>query len=49
MDSFGINWFSDTSDGKTLCLVVAASVPPALWETEGSALLGRFSKQASKP
>jgi uncharacterized protein (DUF927 family) len=26
MDSFGINWFSDTSDGKTLCLVVAASV-----------------------
>jgi uncharacterized protein (DUF927 family) len=25
MDSFGINWFSDTSDGKTLCLVVAAS------------------------
>jgi Domain of unknown function (DUF927) len=26
MDSFGINWFSDTSDGKTLCLIVAASV-----------------------
>ena len=26
MSSFGINWFSDTSDGKTLCLVVAASV-----------------------
>jgi hypothetical protein len=26
MDSFGINWFSETSDGKTLCLVVAASV-----------------------
>ena len=26
MDSFGINWFSDTSDGKTLCLVVAASI-----------------------
>jgi Domain of unknown function (DUF927) len=26
MDSFGINWFSQTSDGKTLCLVVAASV-----------------------
>jgi putative DNA primase/helicase len=25
-DSFGINWFSDTSDGKTLCLVAAASV-----------------------
>ena len=26
IDSFGINWFSDTSDGKTLCLIVAASV-----------------------
>ena len=26
MDSFGINLFSDTSDGKTLCLVVAASI-----------------------
>ena len=26
LDSFGINWFSDTSDGKTLCLIVAASV-----------------------
>jgi hypothetical protein len=26
MDSFGINWFSHTSDGKTLCLVVAASI-----------------------
>jgi uncharacterized protein (DUF927 family) len=26
MDSFGINWFSETSDGKTLCLTVAASV-----------------------
>jgi len=26
MDSFGLNWFSETSDGKTLCLVVAASV-----------------------
>jgi uncharacterized protein (DUF927 family) len=26
LDSFGINWFSETSDGKTLCLVVAASV-----------------------
>jgi hypothetical protein len=24
--SFGINWFSDTSDGKTLCLLVAASL-----------------------
>jgi putative DNA primase/helicase len=27
LDSFGINWFSDTSDGKTTSLVVAASVP----------------------
>ena len=27
LDSFGINWFSDTSDGKTLCLIIAASVP----------------------
>jgi hypothetical protein len=26
LDSFGINWFSDTSDGKTLLLIVAASV-----------------------
>ena len=26
LDSFGINWFSDTSHGKTLCLFVAASV-----------------------
>jgi putative DNA primase/helicase len=26
MDSFGLNWFSETSDGKTLCLIVAASV-----------------------
>jgi hypothetical protein len=26
LDSFGINWFSDTSDGKTLCLIIAASV-----------------------
>jgi putative DNA primase/helicase len=26
LDSFGINWFSNTSDGKTLCLIVAASV-----------------------
>ena len=26
MDSFGINWFSDTSGGKILCLVVAASI-----------------------
>jgi uncharacterized protein (DUF927 family) len=26
MDSFGINWFSNTSDGKTACLVVAVSV-----------------------
>ena len=26
MDSFGINWFSETSDGKTLCLFAAASV-----------------------
>ena len=25
-NSFGINWFSDTSDGKTLCLIIAASV-----------------------
>jgi uncharacterized protein (DUF927 family) len=27
MDSFAINWFSDTSDGKTAVLFVAASVP----------------------
>ena len=26
LNSFGINWFSDTSDGKTLCLIIAASV-----------------------
>jgi len=26
LDSFGINWFSETSDGKTLLLIVAASV-----------------------
>jgi uncharacterized protein (DUF927 family) len=26
MQSFGINWFGDTSDGKTLCLFAAASV-----------------------
>ena len=26
LDSFGINWFSDPSHGKTLCLFVAASV-----------------------
>jgi uncharacterized protein (DUF927 family) len=26
LDSFGINWFSDTSDGKTFYLIVAASV-----------------------
>ena len=26
LDSFGINWFSDTSDGKSLCLISAASV-----------------------
>ena len=26
LDLFGINWFSDTSDGKTLCLFVLASV-----------------------
>jgi uncharacterized protein (DUF927 family) len=26
LDSFGINWFSETSDGKTASLVVAASV-----------------------
>jgi uncharacterized protein (DUF927 family) len=26
LDSFGINWFSDTSDGKSLCLIIAASV-----------------------
>lgn len=26
MDLFGINWFSETSDGKTLCLMIAASV-----------------------
>jgi hypothetical protein len=26
LDSFGINWFSDTSDGKTLCLIIAASI-----------------------
>ncbi len=26
LDSFGINWFSNTSDGKTLCLFVLASV-----------------------
>jgi Domain of unknown function (DUF927) len=26
MDSFGINWFSDTSDGKTTMLFIAASV-----------------------
>jgi uncharacterized protein (DUF927 family) len=25
-ESFGINWFSDTSDGKTLLLIVGASV-----------------------
>jgi uncharacterized protein (DUF927 family) len=45
MDSFGINWFSDTSDGKTLCLVVAASVTGLLgdeglpcWADSGSGL-----------
>lgn len=27
LDSFGVNFFSDTSDGKTRCLFVAASVP----------------------
>ena len=27
LDSFGINWFSETSDGKTTSLIVAASVP----------------------
>jgi uncharacterized protein (DUF927 family) len=31
LDSFGINWFSETSDGKTTLLVVAASVP-AYWD-----------------
>jgi putative DNA primase/helicase len=30
LDSFGINWFSETSDGKTTSLVVAASVPGLL-------------------
>ena len=30
LDSFGINWFSETSDGKTTLLVVAASVPGLL-------------------
>ena len=27
LDSFGINWFSETSDGKTGLLITAASVP----------------------
>ena len=30
VDSFGINWFSETSDGKTVSLTVAASVPGLL-------------------
>ena len=30
LDSFGINWFSETSDGKTVSLIVAASVPGLL-------------------
>ena len=30
VDSFGINWFSETSDGKTVLLIVAASVPGLL-------------------
>jgi uncharacterized protein (DUF927 family) len=30
LDSFGINWFSETSDGKTTLLTVAASVPGLL-------------------
>ena len=30
LDSFGINWFSETSDGKTVLLIVAASVPGLL-------------------
>ena len=30
LDSFGINWFSETSDGKTTSLAVAASVPGLL-------------------
>jgi uncharacterized protein (DUF927 family) len=34
MDSFAINWFSNTSDGKTTMLFVAASVP-GLIDAEG--------------
>ena len=30
LDSFGINWFSETSDGKTGLLITAASVPGLL-------------------
>jgi uncharacterized protein (DUF927 family) len=30
LDSFGINWFSETSDGKTVALIAGASVPGLL-------------------
>ena len=47
IDSFGINWFSDTSDGKTLCLMVAASVAGLWVPTDCRA--GPTVSQPSKP
>ena len=48
LDSFGINWFSDTSDGKTPC-IVSCRVGRRSMGPDGLPASGRFRAGASKP